>query len=264
MGLLFVVLISMLTWAQTPDCASLTQQALEISGVTQELDQMAQTIGSDDYLRQMAGGKADRADFKTVFEPTMRKNLDGPSLKKELLRRVVARCKPEQMSQAIQEMQSPFVNRMLQLEAARYTPEGQEKIKKYMRIIQIAPPPDSQLDSANAFDRKVGVTDFTVDYLFAVTRGMLKGAGAPDDVLTQMQEHRKQMKAQIQGTILASILMTYSDVSKPDLAQYGDELSSGSLKWYYDAVHQSFVEMLELRSEAIGQDIRAAALAKRN
>lgn len=152
----------------------------------------------------------------------------------------------------------------MKLQAAQRTPEGQEQIKKYVRIIQIAPPPDSQLDAADVFDRKAGLTDFSVDTLLAVTRGILKGAGAPDDVLMRLQEGRKQIKAQLQGPVLASILLTYKGVSKPDMAKYGEELSTGLLRWYYDAVHQSFVEMLGERAEAIGQDIKSAAIAKKD
>ena len=72
------------------------------------------------------------------------------------------------------------------------------------------------------------------------------------------------MKAQIQGAVLASILMTYTGVDKADLTKYGEQLSSGALKWYYDAVHQSFLEMLEERARAIGEDVKAVAIAKRN
>jgi len=263
-GLSFVFLASMLVWSQTPDCASLTHQALEISGMNQEIDVMAQMVTSDDYLRQITAGREDGADFASIFKPIMRKNFDGTSLKKELQHRVVARCSVEQMGKAIQELQTPLVTRMLKLEADRYTPEGQERIKKYMRIIQIAPPPDSQLSTADAFDQRVGVTDFTVNYLLAINRGILSGAGVPEEVIGQLEERRKQMKAQIQGAVLASILMTYTGVDKADLTKYGEQLSSGALKWYYDAVHQSFLEMLEERARAIGEDVKAVAIAKRN
>jgi len=264
LGLLFAVVASMPAVAQSSDCTALTQQALDISGANQDIDALGQMLMSDEYLSQVMAGKENSADFTTIFKPIVRKNLDGTSLKRELLRRVAARCRPEEMSQAIKEMQTPFVAHMLQLEAERYTPAGQEKIKKYTRIIQIAPPPDSQLSSADAFDQKVGVTNFTVDYLVAVTQGMLAGAGAPDDVVADLKTHRKQMQAQIQVAVQASILMTYNGVSRADLAKYGKELSSGPLKWYYDAVHQSFIEMLEQRARAIGQDIKSATLSKQN
>src|SRR5215472_15495760 len=167
-GLFLVVLASMLAAAQPRDCAAMMQQALDLTGVNQDIDVMAQMVVSDDYLREITAGKDDGGDFAAIFKPVMRKNFDGTSLKKELLHRVVARCQPERMEQALQELQSPFVAHMLQLETSRYTPEGQEKIKKYMRIIEIAPPPDSQLSTAEAFDEKVGVSEFTVEYLLAI------------------------------------------------------------------------------------------------
>lgn len=260
-GFLLIV-TSVWSWGQAPDCASLSRQAMEMSGINLQIDAMGKTALSDEYFEQLAAGNNNGPEFAAVLKPIVRKHLDGDLLKKDLLSRMVARCKPEQMSQVIGAMQTPFMARMLQLEAAQYTSEGQEQIKKYMRIIQIAPPPDSQLDSAAAFDQKAELSDSMVDYLLAITRGMLKGAGAPDTVVQRLEERRKQMKAQIQGTVLAAILLTYKGVSKPDLAKYGDQLSSVPLKWYYDAVHIALVEMLLERSEAIGHEIKAAVTAK--
>jgi hypothetical protein len=261
--LFLVVMAAMFASAQTHDCAAMTQQALELTGVNQDIDVMAQMVVSDDYLQQITAGKDDgAADFAAIFKPIMRKNFDGSAMKKELQRRVVARCKPEQMQHALEELQSPFVAHMLELEASRYTPEGQEKIKRYMRIMEIAPPPDSQVSTVDAFDQKVGVTEFTVEYLLAVTRGILTGAGAPPEAVAQLQEHRKQMKARIQGLVQASILVTYTGVNKADLSRYAQELSSGPLKWYYDTVHQSFLDMLEQRARAIGQDVKAVTVAQ--
>ena len=259
-GLLLVMSASMCVWAQTSDCTSLSQQALELSGENVQLDALEQLFLSDDFLSQSAAGQSPAV--MDVIRPIMRKNFDAAAMKKELLRRVAARCTPEKMRQAIQELQSPLVTRMLQLEGARYTPEGKEKAKKYERMIQIAPPPDSQLDSADAFDQKAHLTDFSVDSLMAVTRGMLQGAGAPDDAIKELESHRKELQAQIQGNVLAQILMVYGGVSKADLAKYAAELSSGPLKWYYDAVRQSLVEMLEQRAVSIGRDMKSAVMSK--
>lgn len=261
--LIFMAATTVLTWAQNHDCTPLAQQALEISGVNQDIDAMAQMLVSDDYIRQITADKPDGPEFISVLKPILGKSFDGPSLKKELLRLVADRCNPAQMAQAVKEMGSPLVTRMLQLEAAQRTPEGQEKAKKYMRIVQIAPPPDSQMAGADAFDQKTGLTDFTVDSILAVSRGFLQGAGAPNDAIEQLQRRREQMKAQMQGTMLATILLTYKDASKPDLTKYGEELSSGPLKWYYDTVHRSLLEILEQHAQAAGHDIKAASVAKR-
>jgi hypothetical protein len=261
-GLLFLVLASIVSWTQTPDCVSLTQQALKMSGVNEEIDDLAQMFASDEYIRQIAAGKPDQSEFVAVFKPILQKNFDASSLKQDILRRVVARCNPEQMNQAIQEMQTTLVARMLQLEAARFTPEGQEKIKKYMRITQIAPPTDAQMESAVAFDQKVGITDFNVDCMLAVTRRMLNGLGVPAEEIPQLRDQQKQLKSQIQGQLLTSILSTYDGVSKADLAKYGEEVSSGSLKWYYDTVHKSLLEMMGDRAESVGHDLKAVMQAK--
>jgi len=263
-ALILVVTASVLGWAQAPDCVSLTQQALQISGVDQQIDVTAQMLSSDDYLREIAADKPDGGDFIAVFKPIVQKDFNGAVLKKDLMRKVVARCKPQQMQEAIAELQSPFVAHMLQLEAARYTPEGQEKLKKYMRIVSIAPPPDSQVSSADAFDDKVGLTDLTVDYMLTITRGVLAGGGAPEEVISQLESRRKQMKAQLQPTAQASILVTYTGVSKSDLAKYGDELTSGPLKWYYDKVHESMLEVLAEHAQAIGKDLKSTMMAQKN
>lgn len=262
-GLAFVVLASLAAVAQTPDCTALSRQALEISGENVELDALGQLLLSDDFLSQASGQSQASPEVMAVLKPIMQKNLDAASMKKDLLRRVAARCTPDKMTQAIQELQTPLVARMLQLEGARYTPEGMEKAKKYQRILEIAPPTDSQLDSADAFDQKAHVTDRTMDSLLAVTRGMLQGAGAPDEAIAELDSHKKEMKAQIQGGVLASIVVTYSGVSKADLMKYGDELASGPLNWYYSAVHQSLIEMLGDRSQAIGKDLKSAIMSRR-
>ena len=254
---------AMLSWAQTPDCASLTQQAFEMSGVNQQIDQMAQIFSSEDFLRQLEANSQDGGKAASIFTSILRKNLDGPSLKKDLMQRFLTRCSTWQISPAIQEMQTDFVARMLKLEADVYTPEGQERIQKYARIMQIAPPPDWQLENADAFDQKAGITEYTVDYLLAVKRGILTGMGAPPDVVAQLKEQRKLLKVQIENGILASIILTYNGVSKADLAKYGNELSTGPLRWYFDTVHKSLVEILLERSTAIGHDIKDAVLASR-
>lgn len=262
-GLLLVVLTSVVLWAQTPDCPSLTQQALDLSGVNQQIEMIGKTFASHEFIDQISADKPDGAEFAAVFRPILVKNFDSVTLKKDLLRKVEARCKAEEMNQAIQQMQTPLVARMLQLEASIYTPEGQEKVKKYMRIVQIAPPPDSQMEAADIFDQKVGFTDDNVDIVLAFTRGMYIGAGAPDDVIAQLQDRRNLLRAQMQGNVLASILLTYSSVTRADLTKYSDELSSGPLKSFHQLVQRSFVEILEQRAEAVGRDVKAASLAKR-
>jgi hypothetical protein len=179
------------------------------------------------------------------------------------MQRFLTRCSTWQIGPAIQEMQTDFVAGMLRREADNYTPEGQERIHKYARIMEIAPPPDWQLENADAFDQKAGITEYTVDYVLAVKRGILTGIGAPPDVVAQVKEQRKLLKVQIENGILASIILTYNGVKKADLAKYGDELSTGPLKWYFDTVHKSFVEILLERSTAVGRDIKDAVLASR-
>jgi hypothetical protein len=261
--LLLMVAASILSWAQTPDCASLTEQAFEMSGMNRELDQATQRFASDDFWRQFNTGSQDGGKVAGIVQSALRKNFDGPSLKKDLLHRVLTRCSTEQMSQAIQEMQTPFVARMMHLEAAAYTPEGQERIQKYLRVMQIAPPPDWQLETADAFDQKAGMTSFSVDAIVAVQRGMMTGLGAPPEAIAELKDQRKLLKVQIENTVLASIILTYNGVSKSDLSKYGDELSSGPLKWYHDTVRKSFMEILAEHATTMGQEIKDAVLTSR-
>src|SRR5215472_14460895 len=110
---LFLLVVCGLLSAQTNDCASLTHQALETSGVNGSMDGASTFASSDDFLGQFAKSGAKKAEFAAAVKEIVRKRLNGDFLRNELEARMASRCKADEMSRAIQEMQSPLVARML-------------------------------------------------------------------------------------------------------------------------------------------------------
>src|SRR6476661_7926868 len=192
-GLFFVLLASGLASAQAADCNTLTHQALELSGFNQSLDHMAEIMSSDQFMQQVRGRES-LEEFAAIYVPIVKKEFSASLLRHEMQRRMAAQCDLEQMTQTVQRLQSPFVARMLALDAATSTPEGQEKIKRYIKIAQLNPPTDERMDVLDALDAASGSSDLVTDFTLAYLSGMMTGLGAPSEVVDQLQSRRHELK----------------------------------------------------------------------
>lgn len=260
---LVVLLACTFVSAQTADCAALTHQALELSGFNRSLDRMAEIMSSD-QLMQRIRGRESMEEFVAIFRPVVTKEFNADRLRSEMQSRMTAHCNVEQMNQTIQRLQTPLVARMLALEVANDTPEGQEKIKKYIKIAQINPPTDDRMDALAALDDSAGSSDLVTDFSLAFVTGIMTGVGAPPEVLEEVRSHRKELKAQMQNNIELSMSVTYHGVTRMDLQQYARELSAPPLKKFYEQLNKTFVEITAERSLAIGQDLKKAVAARQN
>jgi len=222
--------------AQTPECVSLTHQALEVSGFTQSIDEMTQLMSSEEFLKRTLVGREVPPELMEAFKPLLQKNFNGEVMRKELESSLAAGCNPEQLTQAVQRMQTPLVARMIALEGATKTPEGQAKLKRYVTIAMTAPATDERIAALNALDASAGASNFATDSSLAMMRGMMTGLGAPPEVIAQIQEHRNEIKARTQNTMELSFLVTYHGVTRPELQQYAGDLNSQPLKGFYDQV----------------------------
>jgi hypothetical protein len=241
--------------APPADCAALTHQALELSGFNLGIDYMTSSLVSDDFMRQMSG-RNNSEEFANALKPALLKEFSGELLRKEMQNRMVAQCDPERMSQIVQKLQTPFVSRMLALEAATNTAEGQDKLKKYINIARTVPPTDDRMDLLDTLDASAGASDFVTDFEIAMFRGIMKGAGASPAVLDQIQAHRNDIKAQRQNYVVLGMNITYHGVTRPELQQYARDLSAAPLKGFYLQVRKTFVEIVEERAQAIGRDLK--------
>ena len=262
-GFLFFLLMCGLASAQTTDCSALTHQALELSGFNQSLDFMAEIMSSDQFIQQVRGRES-LEQFAAIYIPIVKKEFNASLLRKEIQSRMVAHCNPEQMTQTVQRLEAPFVARMLTLDTAGNTPEGQEKIKRYIKIAQLNPPTDDRVEALDAVDAGLGSSDLVTDFTLAFITGMMTGAGAPPEIVEQLRSRRKDLKAQMQNNIELSMSVTYHGVTRADLQQYAKELAVPPLKTFYGQLSKAFVEITEERSRAIGQDLKKAMTSRQN
>jgi hypothetical protein len=251
-----------MVWAQANDCASLTHQALDISGVNQSLNDAAEMASSDTFMSQVSGSDGRAGQIAATLKPIVMKHLNGDLLRGKVESRMAYDCNPQQMTSVIQELQSPLVARMLALEAAAITPEGRAKSQRYAKAISIAPPPDERVDAIEAIDASAGGTDYTVDTAIAVTRGMMAGADMDPGIATDLQQHRRQVAAQMHKAVQISMLSTYRTAPVPDLQQYAKELSSEPLKGFYERVKRICLQVFEEQARAMGHDMKAALNAQ--
>lgn len=264
----FLVVLLLLTAcayapAQTPDCASLTRQALDLSGFNQFMDRLSATFASDEFMQQFRGQQS-AEDFIAVFKPILMKELNPAFLRREVQQRVNARCNAEQMALTVERLQTPLEAKMLALETAANTPEGQEKLKKYINIARTAPPTDDRMDAIDAIDASAGGTEFITDMAMAMTRGMMTGLGAPPEAIAQFEARRRDLRAQIQNNIELTMSVTYHGVTRPELQQYARELGSPPLKGFYALVNKTFIELIEERARAMGQDLKKTMPVRQN
>ncbi len=255
----FLLLLFAYTFAtaQTADCAALTHQALELSGFNQSLDHLTDVLSGPEFMEQMRG-RASAEEFIKMFQPLMQKEFDGALLRKQMEERVAARCNPEKMAQVIVKLQTPLVAKMVMLEEATNTPEGQAKLKKYIKIASVVPPTDDRVEDIDAIDASSGASDFATDMITSIWQGLMTGFGAPPEFVAQMQGHRKELKAQMQNSTELSMSVTYHGVTRPELQQYAKELGVQPLKGFYVQVNKVFVEIVQERSQALGQDLKKA------
>jgi hypothetical protein len=251
----FVLLACGTALAQTDDCASLTHQALDLSGFNQTIDYLTSALVSDEFMQQMRG-KMDSDEFLAAIKPVLEKEFSSVILRREMQSRVSAGCNPAQMKQTVDRLQAPFIARMLALEAATNTPEGRAKLQRYINIAQTVPPTDDRMDALDALDASAGTSDFVTDFELAMLTGILSGGGAPQEVITQVQARRNDIKRQRQNYVQLGMSVTYHGVTRPELLQYAHELSSEPLKSFYLRVRKAFVIVVEERSRAMGQDLK--------
>jgi hypothetical protein len=261
LGLLFLLLACGFASAQTSDCNALTHQALELSGFNQSLDQMAAIMSSDQFMQQVRGRES-LEQFAAIYIPIVKKEFNASLLRHEIESRMAAHCDLEQMTQTVQRLQTPLVARMLALDTAASTPEGQEKIKRYIKIAQLNPPTDDRMDALDALDAAAGSSDLVTDFTLAYLTGMMTGLGAPPDVVEQLRLRRNELKAQMQNNIALSMSVTYHGVTRLDLQQYAKELSAPPLKQFYVQLSKTFVEITQERARAIGQNLNKQDLKK--
>jgi hypothetical protein len=234
-----------------------------LSGFNQALDHITDVLSSPQFMQQIRGRES-ADDFIAIFEPIMQKEFNADLLRKEMQQRLSAQCNPEQMALTVQRLQTPLMTKMLALEAATNTPEGQEKLKKYGRIASALPPTDDRLEALDAVDNSMGASDFATDTIMAVMTGLMTGVGAPQEIVTQLQTHRGDMKAQMQNSVELSMSVTYHGVTRPELLQYAKEVGAQPLKSFYQQVDKSFVEIVQERALALGQDLKEAIAARKN
>ena len=262
-AVLCLLLASVYAAAQTPDCAALTHQALELSGFNKSLDPLAADLSSERFMQQMRGSESSE-EFVKIFQPIMQKDFNVESLRKEIQQRVAAHCNPTLMAQTIERLQTPLVAKMVVLELATSSPEGQEKLKKYIRIAMTVPPTDDRIDAVDAVDASTGESDFVTDIIMAMMRGMLTGMDAPPELVERIQEHRRDFKAQMQNSVELSMTVTYHGVTRMELQQYAKEMGSQPMKGFYTEVDKAFVAIVEERARLMGQDLKKVIKARKS
>src|SRR5437588_663154 len=96
-ALAILLTLAMPAVAQQGDCAALTHQALELSGLNQSILDMTQMMNSEQFMQQVSRGQSGSADFSAKFKPIIMKDFDGSIMRRELESRLLSQCDPAKM-----------------------------------------------------------------------------------------------------------------------------------------------------------------------
>lgn len=266
--LALLVLASGLALAQTNDCASLSHQALEISGFNQEIDQGVALVSSESFVDQLSANKSESDQFLSLYKPIMQKNFKAEDLKRELQQRLTARCQADQMTWVVDVMRTPLISRMFRLESEASAPESRDKFRRYAELMKVAPPTDERIASVRTLIASTGAPNLSVDSMATVLRGLMTGMGMAPKLIAESQEQieqqRAQLKSQMEAQMETVMLFTYRTVPRTDLENYARALSADPLRWFFEEAKKSFLEMMEEHSKAVGQDLKEALTPKLN
>ena len=153
---------------------------------------------------------------------------------------MAAHCDLDQMTQTVQRLQIPLVARMLALDIASSTPEGHEKIQRYIKIAQLNPPTDDRMDALDALDAAAGSSDLITDFTLAYLTGMMAGLGAPSEVVDQLRSRRNELKAQMQNNLAVSMSVTYHGVARAGSSAVRKRIICSPVKAILRAAKQNF------------------------
>lgn len=244
------------TPASTPNCDYVTYQALQSSGVYRELEHAAELASSDTFMNETSQGRKPDPRFASIFRPIVLKNFDAEVMKRDLRRRLVAHCHP-QITQVLQALQAPLIIRMVQLEGEATDPKSREEMKSYIATVAKNPPAD-RMKPIQAFDKATGASDFSIRTTVAAARGMSDGVGAPPSILAQVQTRVEADRPQLERATQLNLLYVYRNVSPADLESYTKAITAEPLKSFYSQVKEALLDMFEMRSRLIGQELRSA------
>ena len=102
-------------WAQTNDCATLSAQALELSGFNTDIDQQASYVNDPVFVQSVIQDWQLPANSTAVVREALRKGADPGVVRSELTKLVASGCKPEQMALVVKTRRLPLLLRITEV-----------------------------------------------------------------------------------------------------------------------------------------------------
>jgi len=251
-----VVLGTGLVFGQAGDCASMTHQALELSGFMYDIDVQAVDVNSPEFVQAVIESWHLPPTSTAVVHQALQKGVDPATVKVELERSIVAGCKQEEMKGVLQQLRLPLVARMTSLENAVKSPQGQAELVAYLKTHPQEMGSLPRMAALQNLDRGLGMTDFAAKNYLAVQSGVADGLGirgAKNIKATYVSGFAKSI---IGGGNMAVMLFTYRSADDKDLKDYVRILTSEPVKSFYALVMKSLLVVDEERGRTVGEEIR--------
>jgi hypothetical protein len=236
--------------AKPPDSDALLNEALRLSGFTQEAAAM-----SDPALVNRINDAVSDARLTKQQSADVVRILQQVFTSEKLMASVRVRLKTghsaEQLFALLDQLQTPVARRMTQLEVQAQPPTLDPRaIQSFASQLSTAPPPRARLDLIARVNQAQRVLSSSLDQIAALLHGMMLGWNlSPQEIEIEMRRARSAMPPdlgdviQAQETLLS--LYAYRSVSDGGLVEYADLLESKPVQWFYRDLHQGVLDFVQ-------------------
>jgi len=234
----------------TPDSGALVNEAVRLSGFTQEAGAIADPAFLSRIHDAISGSRLTPQQSAEALR-VIQQVFTLEKLMTAVRARLRAGHSPEELYTVIDRLQSPVARRMIQLEVQVQPPQLDPKsIEAFGVQLSKTPPAAARLNLIQRVGRAQGVLNSSIDQIAALFRGMMLAWNlTPQQAEVEMQRAMKEMPADIrnvidtQETLMA--LYAYRSVSDADLTEYAVFLESRPVQWFYRDLRQGMLDFVQ-------------------
>jgi hypothetical protein len=251
-----------LTAAAQSKCDELVPKLMEISGINGSFANMSASAQSlTEALFDREGSMPAKA--KHAFEDVVAKGLNGERMGNNVESRLKSSCDAALYNTALEQMQSPLGQKMLQMEIAiAATPEAAKRMQRFVGSFSMQSPRESRMALIRDLMVATKVVDFFADNNLAVSTEMLKAVKAAP-TQEQVAELRGELVPKVQEFTEAEMYYAYRSASDEDLKQYAEMQSSKAGQRFNQDVAKAFLYATKIEAADLGTKLAKVVAEQR-
>lgn len=218
---------------ETTDCSSLIDKTFEVTGTTQEIAQIP------DSVTQFARNSG--ATLTPDVAQRMKRALAPQILLKALKDSFLQDCDESMLKDVIGGMDTPFGVRMRDVELKEQNPNTAQRRIAFYKDMRLHPPGDKRHDLVIQMDDATESSQVAWDMVTAMTKAVGAVGGSSSVSEADLEAQRQKYQPLLRTAALCDLLFVYRNVSDDDLAQYVALLRTPSYEKFNRTMSRSLV-----------------------